>query len=124
MSLGDQFQVTLPSNVKGHDKNTRGQNETTLVTPLDLPGEWEVALIDITYPHSWINMNKEYHLAVLTFCLDDEEEQKHHIIGDAKISGVIRGMDDVESFKLQTNYIEPIQVQKLYVKKIITIVPG
>ena len=122
MSLGDQFQVTLPSNVKGHDKNTRGQNETTLATPLDLPGEWEVALIDITHPHSWINLNKEYHLAVPTFFLD--EEQKHHIIGDAKISGVIRGMDDVESVTLQTNYIEPIQVQKFYVKKIITIVPG
>ena len=33
-------------------------------------------------------------------------------------------MDDVESFTLQTNYVEPIQVQKYYVKNIITIVQG
>ena len=72
MSLGDQFLVTLPSNVKGNDKNTPGQYETTLATPLDLPGEWEVALIDITYPHSWINLKKEYHIAVLTIFRDDD----------------------------------------------------
>ena len=53
---------------------------------------------------------------MLTFFGDDEEEQKHHIIGNAKTSGLIRGMDDVESFTLQTNYIEPIQKHKFYVK--------
>ena len=45
-------------------------------------------------------------------------------MGDAKTSGLIRGMDDVESFTLRTNFIVPIQVQKVYVKNIITIVPG
>ena len=124
MPLGDQYLVTLPSNVKGNDKNTPGQYETTLATPLDLPGEWEVALIDITYPHSWINLKKEYHLAVLTIFSDDEKEQKQHILGDAKTNGLILGMDDVESFTLRTNLIEPIQIQKFYVKNIITIVPG
>ena len=79
----------MPSNVKGHDKNTRGQYETTLATPLDLPGEWEVALINITYPHFWINLNKEYHLAVLTFFDDNEEEQKHHIMRDAKTAALL-----------------------------------
>ena len=74
MSLGNQFLVTLPSNVKSNDKNTPGQYETTLVTLINLPGEWEVALIDNTYPHSWINLNKEYHLAVLTIFRDDENE--------------------------------------------------
>ena len=33
-------------------------------------------------------------------------------------------MDDVESFTLRTNYIEPIQVQNFYVNNIITIFPG
>ena len=84
MSLGDQFQMTLPSNVKGHDKNTQEQYETTHATLLDLPGELKVALIDITYPHSWINLNKEYHLSVLTFFNDDEKEQKHHNMGTPK----------------------------------------
>ena len=39
MSLGDQFLITLPSNVKGNEINRPGQYETTLVTPLDLPGD-------------------------------------------------------------------------------------
>ena len=39
MSLSDQFLVTLPSNVNVNDKNMHGQYETTLATPLDLPGE-------------------------------------------------------------------------------------
>ena len=33
-------------------------------------------------------------------------------------------MDDVKRLTLRTNYIEPIKVQKFYVKHIITIVPG
>jgi len=55
MSLGDQFQVTLPSNVKGNDKNKPGFYETTLATPLDLPGDWEVAIMDLSYQHKWVN---------------------------------------------------------------------
>ena len=81
-------------------------------------------MIDITYPYSWINLKKEYHLAVLTIFRDDEEEQTQHILGDAKTNGLILGMDDVDSFTLGKNYFEPIQIQKLYVKNIITIIPG
>ena len=33
MLLGDQFLVTLPSNVKTNDKTRPGQYETTLATP-------------------------------------------------------------------------------------------
>ena len=65
-----------------------------------------------------------YHLAVLTIFRDDDEEHKQHILGDAKTIGLILGMDDVESFTLRTNYIEPIQVQIFYVINIITIVSG
>ena len=52
MSLGDEFHVSHPSNVPGHPNNVTGQYETTLARPLNLPGIWEVALIDITYPHT------------------------------------------------------------------------
>ena len=33
-------------------------------------------------------------------------------------------MDNVESFTLRTNYVEPIKVQKFYLNNIITRVPG
>ena len=89
MSLGDQFQVTLPSNVKVNEKNKAGQYEITLATPLDVSGDWEVALIDTTYPHIWINLNKEYHMAVKTFFNEDENNQKQNILGDAKPARLI-----------------------------------
>ena len=110
MSLGDQFQVTLPSNVKVNDKNRAGQYETTLATPLDFPGDWEVALIDITYRNTWININKEYHMAMLTFFNDNETYHMQNITGDAKTVVLINEMDNVENFILKTNYVEPVQV--------------
>ena len=33
---------------------------------MDLPGDWEVALIDLSYPHNWINLDREYIVAFLT----------------------------------------------------------
>ena len=61
---------------------------------------------------------------MLTIFRDHEEEHKQHFFGDEKTNGLIIRMDNVECFTLRTNYIEPIQIQKFYVKNIITIVPG
>ena len=60
MSLGDEFQVTLASNVKSNKRNKPASFETDLAKPLDMPGEWEVALIDLSYPHNWTNLDKPY----------------------------------------------------------------
>ena len=61
---------------------------------------------------------------MLTIFRDDKEEQKKHILGDAKTIGLIIGINNVESFTLRTNYVEPLQVQNFYIQNIITIVPG
>ena len=74
-----------------------------------------VALIDITYPHNWINLSKEYHMMVLTFFNEDETDQKKNITGDAKTKGLFFGMDNVENFILRTNSVEPVQVERFYV---------
>ena len=52
MSLGDEFQITLASNVASNAQNKPNDFETALARPLDLPGDWEVALIDLSYPHN------------------------------------------------------------------------
>ena len=65
MSLHDEFQVTLPSNVTGLGTNTPGAYETTLAFPLELPSTWEFALIDITYPHTWLDIETNGGLAFL-----------------------------------------------------------
>ena len=51
-SVSDQFQVLLPSNVKSNPRNKPNLYGTDLAKPLDLPGEWDVALINISYPHN------------------------------------------------------------------------
>lgn len=124
MSLGNQFQITLPSNVKGHKQNTTGQYETTLATPLDLPGEWEVALIDITYPHTWINLNKEYHLAVLTTFPDNEEQFRSHMHPQNKYDfAFIHGLEHIQS-GTNSNLVEDGDVLNYFLKHTIKIIPG
>ena len=59
-SLSDEFQVLLPNNIKGNPRNKPNLYETELAKPLDLPGEWDVALINISYPHNWTNLHKSY----------------------------------------------------------------
>ena len=66
ISLGDEFQVTLASNVKSNARNKPADFETALAKPLDLPGEWEVALIDLSYPHNCLNLDKAIYFAILT----------------------------------------------------------
>lgn len=76
MSLGDEFQVTLASNVSSNKRNKPAAFETALAKPLELPGEWEVALIDLSYPHNWTNLEKKYSVVILTNPHDESEEYK------------------------------------------------
>ena len=48
----DEFQVLLLSNVKGKPRNKPYLYDTELAKLLDLPGEWKVALITISYLHN------------------------------------------------------------------------
>ena len=64
-SLSDEFQVLLPSNVKGNPWNNPNQYETELAKPLDLNGEWDVALINISNPHNCTYLDKSYQFLLL-----------------------------------------------------------
>ena len=57
--------------------------ETELAKPLDLPGEWDVALINISYPHNWTNLVKSYLFFLLRRQLDTEAEPSN-FVPDAK----------------------------------------
>ena len=78
-SLSDEFQVLLPSNVKGNPRNKPKLYETELAKPLDLPGEWDVALINISYPHNWTNLDKSYPFFLLRRQLDTEDEPSNFV---------------------------------------------
>ena len=67
-----QFYLTLPSNTTNlHRTSADGTDlvysdpqqllnhyRTSLPQRIRLEGDWEVALAEITYPHSWFNFNK------------------------------------------------------------------
>ena len=74
-SLSDKFQVLLPSNVKSNPRNKPNLYETELAKPLDLPGEWDVALINISYPHNWTNLDdKSFSIFLLRRQFDTEDK--------------------------------------------------
>ena len=59
-----EFQVTLASNVISSVKNSPTSFVNDLARPLELNGEWEVALIDITYTHEWFTLHQDYEFAI------------------------------------------------------------
>ena len=66
-SQSDKFQVILPSTVKSNSRNKFYFYETELSKPINLPGIWNVALINISYRHNWENLDKScsYFLLIL-----------------------------------------------------------
>ena len=83
-SLSDEFQVLLPSNVKGNPRNKPNFYKTELAKPLDLPGEWCVALINISYQHNWTNLKKSYQFFLLRRQLDTLDEPSNFVIDAEK----------------------------------------
>ena len=67
MNTENEFQLTLPSNasITFSPDNKPTNYITTLPSHISLEGEWEVALIDILYPHNWMNITKDIYLILL-----------------------------------------------------------
>ena len=53
--MNSDFFMTLPSNAK-FDGNTTANFKVRLPQNIILDGSWEVALVEIMYPHSWYNV--------------------------------------------------------------------
>ena len=55
------FYLTFPSNssIAFFPDNTLTHYVTHLPKPIDLDGKWEVGLVEIQYPHTWYNVQKE-----------------------------------------------------------------
>ena len=67
MNTENEFQLTLPSNasITFSPDNKPANYTTTLPSPISLEGEWEVALIDVQYPHNWMNITKDVYIIFL-----------------------------------------------------------
>ena len=91
MSLGNEFQVALPSNVTGQKSNTPGAYETTLAHPLDFSGTWKVRLIDITYFHTWFNLNNKIVVGI-SVEFNALEGLEYNIIGEANSMELVKAL--------------------------------
>ena len=78
-SLSEEFQILLPKIVTGNPINKHNQYEKEFAKPLDLPGEWEVAFIKISYFHNWINFDKSLSYFLLRRQLDTEHEPSNFV---------------------------------------------
>ena len=73
MNPDSEFQLTLPSTLSAEFfPNNKGTDFTTkLPTTLALVGEWEVALIDIQYPHNWYNVPEDVGIVLILEPIDE-----------------------------------------------------
>ena len=79
MNTENEFQLTLPSNasITFSPDNKPATYTTTPPTPISLEGEWEVALIDIQYPHNWMNITKDVYII---FIFDTTKKETNFVI--------------------------------------------
>ena len=59
-NMSTQFYLTLPSNssMSYFPNNTVANFRVKLAETIDLPGQWEVALVELYYPHTWPTVTK------------------------------------------------------------------
>lgn len=79
-----EFQIVLPSNASAgfYPNNTPATFKTKLAMPIQLVGEWEMAIVDIQYTHSWINIKNPIKLGVMAYAPASDEPIKSADIVD------------------------------------------
>ena len=61
----DNFYITLPSSVRSsYYKNTLADYVTHLPRAIELDGQWEVALVELSFTRSWYNINKPQEVGI------------------------------------------------------------
>jgi hypothetical protein len=60
MDYGSHFYLTLPSNSASFPENTLDDFRIKLPEQIKLSENWEVGLVEITYPHTWYNIRGEH----------------------------------------------------------------
>ena len=63
----EEKQFTLPSNssMRFYPKNTPSNYTTKLSSTHNFEGEWEAALMEIQYPHNWMNLKDDVYVTIL-----------------------------------------------------------
>jgi len=102
--MPDEFQITLLSNVKSNPRNHAAEFETQLAKPIELNGQWEVALMDLSYPHNWVTLKDDYYVALFTYLAEDETPVVNTIEGTI--------VDDIRKKIIESKVLEDMQIRK------------
>ena len=102
MNTETEFQLTLPSNasITFSPDNKPANYSTTLPSPISLEGEWEVALIDIQYPHNWMNIPKDVYIIFLFNTTKKETSFQDLLVGVLSDYRIKYDKELIETYKI------------------------
>ncbi len=102
MNTESEFQLTLPSNasITFSPDNKPTNYTTTLPSPISLEGEWEAALIDIQYPHNWMNIAKDVYIIFLFDATNKDTSFRDLLIGVLSDYRLLYDKQLTEEYKL------------------------
>ncbi len=117
MNTGTEFQLTLPSNasITFSPDNKPANYTTTPPSPISLEGEWEVALIDIQYPHNWMNIPKDVYIIFIFDTTNKETSFRNLLIGLLSKYQMKYGKELDEVYKLMIDKANQIKKGELIV---------
>ena len=75
-----QESVTLIDDIGGNSKNDEAALTTKLASALNLPGQWRVSIMDISYPHQWTTIYRDLTFAVMMPFYNAVPEYDHNSI--------------------------------------------
>ena len=116
MEATSDFYIVLPSNVTSDEfpNNTTSDYSTALPVPLKLrQGKWEVALVELHFPHTWYNITSDNNRITAEY--NDEKGDKQSFISFLKpgyytpgnvIQQINRQLSIDDNFKGRLSYDE------------------
>ena len=111
MNPDSEFQLTLPSNssIEFFPNNKASDFTTKLPTPISLEGEWELALIDIQYPHNWYNVTED---VGILFFLEPADESILDPFGELSLASLTKNLKYIASHAVEIKKNEAITPKK------------
>ena len=95
--MATEMYLTLPSNTKDFTSNTSSTFRVNLPNPLELSGEWQVALVEIQYPHSWYNLNDPDGNWIMVWSMELEKANYNSLVQLDVPSGSYTDVDELLS---------------------------
>jgi len=104
--MDNQFYITLKSNssIDYFPNNTASKFKVKLANQINLEDRWEVAITEITYPHTWQNLTQSTRCKFIFERLEDQAEWGHDL--EDLDSAIIDDLNENEENEAAYNMID------------------